>query len=76
MGGEGKFQTHVAARLLIQRPSTMPHNDLWLQLKAVEPWIQHNYGLWTGASRRGQQNQEYRGGEGCYEAAVQAESRG
>ena len=35
-GGEGKPGSDVATRLSFQRPSTMLHNDIWLQFEAIK----------------------------------------
>lgn len=62
MEKQGKPWAHVATRLPIQRPSMLSHDDLRLQLEAVEPWDRYDYALWVGADRRDQENQEHRGG--------------
>ena len=44
----------------------LPHDDLWLQLEAVEPWDRHDYGLWPGADRGAQEGPEHRRGKRRY----------
>jgi hypothetical protein len=64
--GKGKPRAHVAARLSVQGPAMLPHDDQRLQLEAVNAWGRHNHGLQPRVDRGAQEDQEYKGGKRRY----------
>jgi len=62
VAGERESRSNVASRFSIQGSATMSHDDLRVQLQAVEPRGGHDPRLRAGADGGDQENSEYEPG--------------